>query len=257
MENGKFIFTVGRMNPPTPGHLLLIEYLIYKAIEEETYQATIFLSRNLELPKNPITCPNKKVLLEQMIERNKQFMILQNPEKREQILRTHLNIICVPDDSRSSSPVAFAMGSITGILKNSKYSKNKLYLILGEGETEQKTTASFVKTFSKGNTTVQSILLPRSEMESFKEKILTGEISSSHEIWQSINNFKWGKRLSEQEKGIDNSNDDDDKDKGNYDETDMPSLSHHFKFFTAAGFPKYTNYTRDFSLQSYVRTAPS
>ena len=84
------------------------------------------------------------------------------------------------------------------------------------------------------------------------EYLLTGEISSSHEIWQSINNFKWGKRLSEQEKDIDNS-DDKDKDKGNCDETAMPSLSHHFKFFTAAGFPKYTNYTRDFKdLLDYI-----
>lgn len=31
------------------------------------------------------------------------------------------------------------------------------------------------------------------------EYLLSGVISSTHEVWQSINNFKWGKRLGEQE----------------------------------------------------------
>jgi hypothetical protein len=77
-------------------------------------------------------------------------------------------------------------------------------------------------------------------------------IKESFHIWKTINNFKWGKRLGEQEN--------DDKTSGidvnkslNCDESILPNLSHHYKFFTAAGYPRFTNYTRDFKdLLDYI-----
>lgn len=76
------------------------------------------------------------------------------------------------------------------------------------------------------------------------EYLLSGEISSIHDIWSSINNFKWGRRLGDEK-------DNDSKDNNNegivsIGDDAMPSLSHQFKFSSAAGFPEYTNYTRDF-----------
>ena len=84
------------------------------------------------------------------------------------------------------------------------------------------------------------------------EYLLSGEITSAHEVWKTINNFKWGKRLGEQEN--------DDKTSGidvnislNCEESILPNLSHHYKFFTAAGYPRFTNYTRDFKdLLDYI-----
>lgn len=87
--------------------------------------------------------------------------------------------------------------------------------------------------------------------------LLTGAISSSHEVWQTINNFKWGKRQDEQGEEEDNETNKND-DSGNAeilkcDEVDMPSLVHNFKFTSAAGFPQFTNYTKDFKdLLDYI-----
>lgn len=84
------------------------------------------------------------------------------------------------------------------------------------------------------------------------EYLLSGVISSTHEVWQSINNFKWGKRLGEQEEN-DKTSEINANDKIIFEESTLPNLSHQYKFSTAAGYPKYTNYTRDFKdLLDYI-----
>ena len=40
------ILTIGRMNPPTTGHLLLIKEMIYKAIEDNLTRINIILSHS-------------------------------------------------------------------------------------------------------------------------------------------------------------------------------------------------------------------
>ena len=59
-ENEKLIFlTSTRMNPPTPGHLRLIEKLIMSAIDEEVKEIYIVLSKKNDDKKNPIACMSK------------------------------------------------------------------------------------------------------------------------------------------------------------------------------------------------------
>jgi len=81
------------------------------------------------------------------------------------------------------------------------------------------------------------------------EYLLSGEISSSHEVWQTISSYKWGKRLEDQEEDDNEMNRNESiSDTGSFkfEEVDMPTLNHDFKFTSAAGYPQYTNYTRDF-----------
>lgn len=77
------------------------------------------------------------------------------------------------------------------------------------------------------------------------EYLEKGFISSSHEVWASINDFKWGRRMeghpSQEEdcnisaavQSIDVSN-------------AIPDLVHPFKLHSAAGYPTYTNFTGSF-----------
>ena len=57
------IFTIARMNPPTPGHLFLIESLIRKAISINVDQVYVILSESNSDNENPITCEEKLLTL--------------------------------------------------------------------------------------------------------------------------------------------------------------------------------------------------
>ena len=53
--NNTFIFSFVRMNPPTPGHLVVIKTLIDKAIELGSEKAYIVTSSSMD-GKNPLPC---------------------------------------------------------------------------------------------------------------------------------------------------------------------------------------------------------
>jgi len=62
------VFTIGRMNPPTPGHLALIEKLIHRTASLGQSKFGIILSHSQDMPKNPFNCDDKrKMLLSGMI----------------------------------------------------------------------------------------------------------------------------------------------------------------------------------------------
>ena len=58
--NNTFIFSFVRMNPPTPGHLVVIKTLIDKAIELGSEKAYIITSSSMD-GKNPIPCNRETV----------------------------------------------------------------------------------------------------------------------------------------------------------------------------------------------------
>jgi len=61
-NSNTLIFTVGRMNPPTPGHLELIREMLTMAKAKNIKQIYIFLSETRG-PKDPISCADKVALL--------------------------------------------------------------------------------------------------------------------------------------------------------------------------------------------------
>ena len=108
------LFTIGRMNPPTTGHLKLIEKMINIALEKDLTQINIILSATLDSDKNPLSCDTKRNLLlskdvrtdaaNSMIE---QLKIRMKGEKAtagekanagEKIENIKINIVCMNDE---------------------------------------------------------------------------------------------------------------------------------------------------------------
>ena len=63
MNDNIFLFTIGRMNPPTPGHIQLISVMMEKAIEIGVKNIYILLSSTIDNEKNPLECEEKRRLL--------------------------------------------------------------------------------------------------------------------------------------------------------------------------------------------------
>jgi hypothetical protein len=92
------IFTIGRMNPPTPGHIYLLENMMSIAINENVTQINVILSASLDNIKNPIECEEKRqILYNYGINAAKEILIDKNPEKKEQIENIKTEIVCLDD----------------------------------------------------------------------------------------------------------------------------------------------------------------
>ena len=85
------IFTIARMNPPTPGHLSLITYLIKEAVRLNVPKVFLILSKTNNSNKDPIPCdknPNapdlsfKTEIIDLMV------------AKLQQRLGTNISVIC-------------------------------------------------------------------------------------------------------------------------------------------------------------------
>ena len=117
-----FIFCFVRMNPPTPGHLILIADMINKAVELGVENAYIITSSSLD-QKNPIPCSNKTIpdaaktkadnlvlnnlrmspdliykqfVLNKLIEAKKMELIRNevDPEKRNKLEALNIHVVC-------------------------------------------------------------------------------------------------------------------------------------------------------------------
>lgn len=99
------IFTIARMNPPTPGHLQLIEKLINEAITRNVKEVFIILSRTIDNDENPIPCTEKINILgnephnitNTMITLLKTSMITKRPNLEDKINEMMVHVICVPE----------------------------------------------------------------------------------------------------------------------------------------------------------------
>jgi len=89
----RIIFTIGRMNPPTIGHLLLIKELMEeKAQEGHVGNVYIILSRTVN-KKNPLPCETKKGLIEG--EGAIRGMITQIKEENPELANIQVVILCM------------------------------------------------------------------------------------------------------------------------------------------------------------------
>jgi len=59
LSSDTFIFTIGRMNPPTPGHLKLIQTLMITAVILNIPEVFVYLSTSTKDNDNPIICEHK------------------------------------------------------------------------------------------------------------------------------------------------------------------------------------------------------
>ena len=98
----RIIFTIGRMNPPTIGHLLLIKELMEeKAQEGHEGNVYIILSRTIN-KKNPLPCETKKGLIEG--EGAIRGMITQIKEENPELANIQVVILCMEPPSEELLP---------------------------------------------------------------------------------------------------------------------------------------------------------
>lgn len=173
-DNNTIIFTLARMNPPTPGHLYLIRRLIQEAISKNVNDVYVILSKTNDNDENPIPCPEKINVLGEfddisktMINSEKQRMINEtndsNIKSKIEAIRVHT--ICVPD-KKGATPFT-PLYDILGSKKNI----NDLNLFLIIGDDRQNMLDSITDFFFKkwdNIYSVNGIILPREEMTQYK-----------------------------------------------------------------------------------------
>jgi hypothetical protein len=146
-----FIFSFVRMNPPTPGHLLLIKTMIDKAIELNVNKVYIITSSSLD-GKNPLPCSSdaipkpknkndaailsqmqanliyKSSVLDRMIQSYKQELIDKSPDETTKTKIADFNVIVI---CSVGSPFGFINNIIKTDFIDRGISKINIYFIVG------------------------------------------------------------------------------------------------------------------------------
>jgi len=96
-ENTIFL-TIGRMNPPTSGHMLLIRSMMEESLKQHINQINLILSATIDNKKNPLSCEEKRFfILNFMIHHLKELLKIEQPERVKQIDELQVKIICMDD----------------------------------------------------------------------------------------------------------------------------------------------------------------
>jgi hypothetical protein len=168
------IFTLARMNPPTPGHLYLIQRLIEEGINKNSDRVYVILSKTNDNNENPIPCSEKinvlgtaedvaqtmvKAIKEQMKSRT------DNEEMKGKIDNIIVENICVPDQ-KGATPFT-PLFSIAG----SKRDVPDLNLFLIIGDDRANMLDSITDTLFKWENvrSVNGLILERPNMSEFKK----------------------------------------------------------------------------------------
>lgn len=131
-EENTIIATIARMNPPTPGHLLLVERMILEAATNNLTQISIILSHSVDSDENPLDCWTKRdVFLHSSIDRFKEHLARTNPELERNIRSVNVVIVCMDDPFQEEVPEISA--STTPILKAINYILFRFYMYPREG----------------------------------------------------------------------------------------------------------------------------
>ena len=130
------VFTIGRMNPPTPGHLALIEKLIHRAASLDQTKIGIILSHSQDMPKNPFNCNDKrKMLLSGMIQALKEQMKMKKyapPISPESIDRIEPIIICMDDATPPEFGKHPILKSVNALIASYNGPVQRAFLIVGQ-----------------------------------------------------------------------------------------------------------------------------
>jgi hypothetical protein len=174
-DENTIIFTLARMNPPTPGHLYIIRSLIEEAIKKNVNNVYVILSKTNDNNENPIPCEEKINVLgsindisKTMINSEKQKMIeeVNDPELKSKIQSINVHSMCVPD-IKGATPFTPLYNIINS--KNNIPDIN-LFLIIGEDRKNMldSITDFFLKKIPNINS-VDGIVTHREEMSQYKE----------------------------------------------------------------------------------------
>jgi len=121
------IATIARMNPPTPGHMLLVKNMILDAAQNNLTQINIILSHSVDSDENPLECETKAYLfLSTAADRLKEFLARESPDLAEKINNVNIAILCMNEAFEEEVPeISF---KTTPILKAINYILFKFYM---------------------------------------------------------------------------------------------------------------------------------
>jgi len=150
------IFTIARMNPPTPGHLEVIRNLIDEAMSKSIPRVFVILSKTKENDENPIFCPEKINALKSMID------ILQKH------IGTHVDVelICVPD-VKGTTPFTSII-NIVSLPEFASLPDVNLILVIGDDRSVMGTSIRKIFIGKSNVKSVESKILTRSDMSRYK-----------------------------------------------------------------------------------------
>ena len=168
------IFTLARMNPPTPGHLYLIQRLIEEGINKNADRVYVILSKTNDNNENPIPCSEKINVLgtaedvsQTMVKAIKEQMKsgTDDEEMKRKIDDIIVENICVPDQ-KGATPFT-PLFSIAG----SKIEVPDLNLFLVIGDDRANMLDSITDTLFKWENvrSVNGLILDRPNMSEFKK----------------------------------------------------------------------------------------
>jgi len=127
------IFTIGRMNPPTPGHMGLIKNLIERAIQFGENKVGIILSHSVDSEKNPLECKEKReFILSGLINALKEQMKREGRFPSDKIDEIQVVIVCMDDPMPPEFGNHPILKSFNALFSQFGYEKPHAYLIVGE-----------------------------------------------------------------------------------------------------------------------------
>jgi nicotinic acid mononucleotide adenylyltransferase len=174
------IFTMARMNPPTPGHLYLIKKLIDQAINMNVNKIFLILSKTNDNSDDPIPCDKsgdlsfKVEIIEDMVKKLKEDMI-KNVSQQDIINKIkNMQVICrcvpiVPKQPGIRQPTPFT--PLYNIIYNDYKNASNLHLFMIIGEDRASLLDNVTENFFRKISTVHSIdgvILPREGMSEYK-----------------------------------------------------------------------------------------
>jgi hypothetical protein len=167
-DANSIFFTIARMNPPTPGHLNIIEKLIEVANERGVSHVYIILSKTNNNNENPISCPEKIEVLgdagdvtETMINALKETMIAKHPDNAVKIQNTQVHTICVTVGS-PFSPI----GNLIFETESKGVSDINLFVVVGSDRADMVDNITDQYYFKNPNVkSIGKLILPREDVQ--------------------------------------------------------------------------------------------
>ena len=126
------IYTVARMNPPTLGHVSLIENMMEEAVRRNVKKIHIILSSKVDSKKNPLEPEDKQYIVRNWaVPRAKTDLVLRLPHKGEAIGKLAVNIMLTHEYRRYSSNDV--LGTVRELLLGRTPSEKVIFMTGEEG----------------------------------------------------------------------------------------------------------------------------
>jgi nicotinic acid mononucleotide adenylyltransferase len=175
------VFTIGRMNPPTSGHLLLIRTMMMRALEFREPRINVILSHTTDTKKNPLECSKKReILLELIMNGLKPRLIdeISNTYDKNFIRDMEIRVLCTQDPEVQAQFGKFPMNSINALLSEYPHSSS-LHLVIGEDRATdyEWIMNSLEKREEPVHGTIEAVLRPKGAMSAtfIRSLVLEGD----------------------------------------------------------------------------------